>query len=314
MHFDDASRALVELAASRHNAFHSSEVADTIDARRLRRAEQRGELIRLGPRVWSVTSLGRPIGQSTRAATLRRLGSAGCHISAAWLHKWANRPPPVPQLWVPESAATHAADAGLHRCRRIDPELDVMVVDEIRTLNQAATLCLLGRAAEPRFVERCLDEFTRTESMPWLLQTLERLWAPNCGGTTVLARILDDPRRVDGVTDSWMERLVADLVARLDIEDVELQHPVAVNGHRYRLDVAIPSIKLGIEAHSRKYHWGPGTADADNVRDLDLAVAGWEVLYITWTQLCDPDALSDAIEAIVRARLRGVDGLPAGRD
>ncbi len=302
MHFDDATKALVELAASRHNAFHSSEVADTIPARRLRRAEQRGELVRLSPRVWAVAALGHPIGQAVRAATLQRQGAAACHCSAAWLHRWVDRPPEIPQIWVPYSARTSAEGVSRHWCSRIDPAVDVVELEGIRTLSQAATLCLLGRAASPSFVERCLDDFTRTQRMSWLVQTLDRLWAPNCGGTTVLAKILGDPKRVDGITDSWMERLVANLVARVGVPEIAVQYPVSVGGRDYRLDVAVPSIKLGLEGHSRKFHWGPDREDADNVRDFDLAAAGWELLYITWSQLSDPDALVDRIARVAKAR------------
>ncbi len=154
MHFDEASKALVEFAASRHNAFHSSEVADNIPARRLRRAEQRGELHRLGSRVWSVTALGAPLGQATRAAVVERTGSAAAHVHSAWLHRWLDAPAGPPAIWVPRSARTgSAASSKAHRfwASRIDPALDITTVDHIATLNPAATLCLLGRVA-PRDV------------------------------------------------------------------------------------------------------------------------------------------------------------------
>ena len=176
------------------------------------------------------------------------------------------------------------------------------IVDHIPCLNAAATLCLLGRVAPIPIVERCLDEFTRTNSIRWLTDTLERLSAPNCRGTTRLSKVLNDPRRTAGRTESWFERVVADLLARKDLPPLELQYPVTVNSDRYRIDVAIPSVRLGIEAHSRTYHWGPEAADADNRRDLALSGAGWQLLYVTWTQLDEPTIFVEQVARAVAAR------------
>ncbi len=302
MHFDDASKALVELAASRHNAFHTSEAAEIVSTRRLRRAEKRGELTRLHSRVWSVTALGRPPGQATRAAALAVAGAAAAHLSATWLHQWLDRPAGPPAIWVPGSARTPAPSAHRFWCARIDPNLDVVTIDHIPTLSAAATLCLLGRVAPIHTVERCLDEFTRSHSMTWLADTFDRLHAANCGGTTTLAKVLDDPKRVEGVTDSWFERVIADLLARSDLPPLELQHAVEVDGVGYRLDLAFPALRLGVEAHSRSFHWGPDKVDADNRRDLALSAAGWQILYVTWSQLRDPRGFVKEVARVVTAR------------
>ena len=302
MQFDDASKALVEFAASRHNAFHSNEVADITPARRLRRAELRGELLRLQPRVWSVAALGHPPGQAARSAVIARAGAAVAYRTAAWLHRWVDVQPAQPEIWVPGSGRT--ATRGAHRfwCARVDPAVDLTVIDHIPSLSAAATLCLLGRAEPPATVERCLDEFTRQHSERWLVETLDRLHAPNCRGTSTLAKILGDPRRIARPTESWFERVVADLVAGECFPPVELQYPVAANGQQYRIDIALPTIRLGIEAHSRTFHWGPGAADADNQRDLLLSGAGWQLLYVTWSQLHDPSAFVDQLTRVVAAR------------
>ncbi len=46
---------------------------------------------------------------------------------------------------------------------------------------------------------------------------------------------------------------------------------------------------VGLECHSRTYHFGPVKEASDNLRDLELAGAGWEVLYLTWEQSRRPD-------------------------
>lgn len=50
------------------------------------------------------------------------------------------------------------------------------------------------------------------------------------------------------------------------------------------------------------FHWGPGKEDADNVRDLEIASAGWQLLYVTWTQLQDPDRFVELVTRTVRTR------------
>ena len=48
------------------------------------------------------------------------------------------------------------------------------------------------------------------------------------------------------------------------------------------LDLAFPTLRLGVEAHSRQFHFGRGAEHADEDRDHRLARCGWEVLYVGW--------------------------------
>ncbi len=301
MRFDDASRALVELAASRHNAFHTYEAAD-IPTARLRRAEVNGDLTRLHRRVWAVTSLGCPPGQESRAATLAISGAALAHHSGCWIHQWIDDPPKPVEVWTPYKGRRRLRGVKSIWAERIDPARDIVEVDGIRCLNKAATLCLLGRCADDDFVSLMLDEYLRTESKAWLLRTLERLHRSNDSGTARLTRVLNDTNRVGGVTDSMMERMLVDTLSGANIGGLVVQHPVTVGGRTYRLDLAIPAIKLGIEAHSRTYHWGRTAEDADNVRDLLLGSVGWKILYVTWPQLQRSEELVALVVGNVRAR------------
>lgn len=306
MHFDDAAQRLVELAASRHNAFHTNEAASRgFTPDRLRRARSRGELYQLRPKVWALTGGPSNEYQTLRAATLALPGSAAMGRSAAWLHGWVDDPPPLPQLWAPRSGRHALPAAVVHRIGKVDPSIDIIEVDGIRCLNRAATLCQMDQRA---LVERCLDEFLRNNSEAWLRQTVERHLTPRSPGPRMLLDVMEDERRVGGVTESWMERIVAQLIAAPDLPVVHLQHPVVVDGRSFRIDVALPDLRLGIEAHSRTFHWGPGTEDADNVRDQLLGTAGWQVLYVTWAQLRQPDEFVDRVRAIASQRLPSVGG------
>ncbi len=303
MNFDDAAQRLVELAASRHNAFHTTEAADAgVSPQRLRRARARGELVELRPKIWALAGRPSTAQQNLRAATLVRSDAAAMGPSAAWLHGWLSEPPPEVTLWAPPGGVSSIPGTRLRRLASIDPRRDVVEIDGIRCMNKAATLCLFGDRARRPLVERCLDEFLRTESTTWLDRTLDRLTIPGVSGPRVLIDVMCDPKRVRGATDSWMERVVAQLLANPESPPLSLQHAIEVNGRRRRVDLAIPSIKLGIEAHSRTFHWGPSKENADNVRDLEIATAGWQLLYVTWAQIHDPDRFVKLVMRTIRVR------------
>lgn len=304
MRFDPTFQALVEFAASRHNALHTTEAASIgVPQRRLRRAEAEGALVRLHRRVWAVPGLGRPPGQALRAAVVAVPRAAACHRGSAWLHRWDDGPPDRPQIWAPGSARPPEG-AGLQWASGVDPAKDICVVDGISTLNQAATLCLLGRVVSRQDLGWYLDQFARSASMQWLEDTLDRLWVPTDSGPAALAALLTDPDRLAAPTESWLERVVADLLAVADLPPLELQYPLAVGPRRFRLDLAMPSIKLGVEVHGRTYHWGLDREDADNVRDLLIGSEGWQLLYVTRSQLADPVGLVRQVVEVARTRQR----------
>lgn len=50
---------------------------------------------------------------------------------------------------------------------------------------------------------------------------------------------------------------------------------------KYQLDAALPQVKLGIEADSRKFHSNPEDIQRDHKRDMELASQGWTILRFT---------------------------------
>ena len=303
MRIDDGLSPLVELAASRHNAFHTTEAAEIdITSRRLRRARETGVLHNLHPKVWAFAALPTSQAQAIRGATLALSSSAAAFGSAAWLHGWIEAPPTQPQLWMPSTGRPRLKGVTAHQMSNICPDIDIVQVDRVRTLNKAATLCLAGSTLPRLLVEKCLDEFLRTESERWLDQTLDRLRTPTSKGPRLLDKIRSDPSRLVGVTDSWLERITAKLVNLAWMPPLVLQHSVAAGDRLFRIDLACPDLMLGIETHSRTFHFGASKEDADNVRDLLLAVAGWKLIYVTYSQLLKPDEFVRHFAQAARAR------------
>jgi len=194
----------------------------------------------------------------------------------------------------------------VHRWTDPRPELDHVIVSGIRSTTVAATLAQLGAVTTDLVVERALDEALRTGvPLRWIQQTIERLHRPGPSGTGTLMRLLVDERRSGRLPDSWFERLVHRILLDTQIPRPIMQHEVAVSsGKRYRIDMAWPDLAVGLECHSRRYHFGPLKEAADHRRDLDLAAAGWEILYMTWEHRRDPPAFVPYLARTLATRSR----------
>ena len=68
------------------------------------------------------------------------------------------------------------------------------------------------------------------------------------------------------------------------------EHPVEVDGHRYRIDIAWPERMVGLEWKGRIGHDYEGAFEADPVRNNRIRLAGWFVIEITWRRLAQEPA------------------------
>ena len=73
--------------------------------------------------------------------------------------------------------------------------------------------------------------------------------------------------------------------------------------HGYEVDFHWPDARLIVETDGREAHDNPFAFERDRQRDLDLKLAGWEVIRITWRQLRDEP---ERITRLLRAKLGGV--------
>ena len=71
-----------------------------------------------------------------------------------------------------------------------------------------------------------------------------------------------------------------------------------------RTDLGIPSVRLGLEAHSRRFHFGPTNGRLDEERDLAVAACGWELLYLGWHATKRPEEVLALVRSVVAARRR----------
>jgi very-short-patch-repair endonuclease len=108
-------------------------------------------------------------------------------------------------------------------------------------------------------------------------------------GIALLREILDG--RDDAALESRLEVKVWRLLARSGLPKPVRQHPVEIDGQRYRLDFAWPSFRVAVEADGFATHNGRRSFNADRRRMAMLATAGWRIVPVTWEDAkARPDA------------------------
>jgi hypothetical protein len=211
----------------------------------------------------------------------------------------------VVEASVTRSFRLRLPDTVTHHITPLEP-CDRVVVDGLPCTSVARTLADLGSVVrDRRRVSRALTAARRRNiDLGALRVTAERLHRPGQSGTGTLLRLLDAIPTEGRVPDSWFEELLRLCVDSPRLPPLVTQHPIAdANGRVVaRADIAFPSVKLGLEAHSRRFHFGPVFEPLDEDRDLDAAACGWELLYLGWYATKRPADVLRRVEDVVRAR------------
>jgi hypothetical protein len=294
---------LAAIAAAQHQLVTRAQAAAAgLDRRSIARRlaaglvdEPRPGILRLpGSRSWA---------QELRAAVLAAgRGVVASHRAAAALHGLDGCNEAELELSV-VMRKVRLDGVVIHRVASL-PRADRVVVDGIPATGLARTLADLGSVA-PDIVERALDDARRRgTSTEWLRRTAVRLHRPGQSGTGVLLELLAAIEPSDRPRGSWFEKLVELCLKSPVLPPLERQWTVRDPSGRFvaRLDLAFPSVRLGVEAHSRAFHFGRLAEAADERRDLRLAALGWEVLYVGWHDTTDPATLLTVVESTARAR------------
>jgi hypothetical protein len=243
--------------------------------------------------------------QHLMIATLAGGGSVASHRSAARLHGLDGFAT-TDGVEVSVVAPRHPRLVGVvvHEVHAL-ARADLTQVSGIPTTGIARTLCDLGAVCSSDEVLQALDDARRKRaSTRWLRETAGRLHRPGQRGTGLLLTLLEQSEEEGAVPDSWFERLVEDCLRSPALPALERQYVVRDAAGRFigRLDGAFPTIKLGLEAHSRKHHEGWRRESADESRDLRLAAEGWEVLYLRWHYLEASERLVDVVVRVASQR------------
>lgn len=118
-----------------------------------------------------------------------------------------------------------------------------------------------------------------------------------------------DRRRLllDSRTAPWSaaERLAHETLRAAGISGWFANRPLRLDGQRYWLDIAFPSIKLALEIDGYEFHTGREVFETDRERRNSLQLAGWTVLHFTWRQLNErPDYVVETVRRGIRYATR----------
>lgn len=294
-----------------HGVFTRAQAAALgVSSSRVRTLERRGALIRAPAARTVLIVAGAPqtFRQAVAVATIGRPGSVASHRTAAALLRLDGCRDGTVEVTVPRSTSSAGSGAIVHW--QAVPGDQREVADGIGRTRLLRTLCDLGSVAPVDVVARALDDaWRRGTSRVALAQLAQDLHRPGQRGTGVLLRLLEERRREHRAPDSWFQRLVERCLDAPDLPPLARQHLVR-NGDGMvvaEIDVAFPSVRLGLEAHSRQFHFGARAERFDEQRDVQLATLGWEVLYVGWHHTSRPEAVLGSVRQVIEQRRRRLD-------
>jgi very-short-patch-repair endonuclease len=298
------SARMAAIAESQH-ALISLRQLDELKVTRHQRAHlvATGQILRVGRDVYQVN--GAPITWQSRIAVAQLAAGEDAivsHRSAAALYGLDGFDQQrIVHLSIPSGRSPRKPkDVRLHRCA--DYELivaerrqNIPVTDPARLV-----LDLYAGEANPEVARRGLFSVRKKNLATWTAidECLRRHARQGRRGISMLRADLELYRRI-GCPETSFEDAITRVLIDAGVPEPKLQHWVLTPGGRYRIDVAYPDFRVGIEGKSRAHHLTDEAFEADPVRDANLAIAGWIIIHVTWAQLQnDP---SGAVRRICRA-------------
>jgi len=288
---------LLRRAARRHGVV-DLDVADQLGLTRqmLRTAVRNGLLLRRARGVY-VASGSPPTWKQDVLVATTATGGVASHRCAARLHRldgFATAPVEV----TVGAGGTRRELSIVHRTPSLDRSM-VTRLEGIPTTSIARTLVDLGAVVDDDRVEQALDDaLRRGANLRWISQILDSSMRPGPTGWAALARVLARPDRTGPMPDSMFERLVERIVTAAGLPPPQRQVRVLHQGREVaRIDAAWPHRRLGLEADSELWHWGPRRGRLARRRHNLLVAAGWQMTYASWQDTNDPDELIARLSA-----------------
>jgi predicted transcriptional regulator of viral defense system len=262
---------IAALAASQHGVVARSQLlALGLSNSTINRRVRAGRLHRLHHGVYAV---GHPVltVEGRWMAAALATGGALSHATAAAAWDLRPRGAGAIHVTVPHTGRAHRRGIRLHRSR-LEPQ-DTTTRRAIPITTPARTIIDLARTLTGRPLEHALDladqrhliDFAdlRARPIPRSLQAVLSLYTAGI------------------VTRSEMEERFITLCDDHGIPRPETNS--VVEGHE--VDFVWRDKRLIVEVDGYAYHRSPTAFERDRERDVVLAVAGWQVLRFTWTQI-----------------------------
>jgi very-short-patch-repair endonuclease len=270
-------------------------LATGLSAGKIRHRLENGRLFQLHPGVYAVgTADPGPLGHLLSAVFACGSRAVLSHRSAAVLWRLLEAKPGPIDLTVPGKRTELRNGIRRHSTRSLPPaetttrlRIPCTTVERVLIDLAATRSPELERAVEQGFVNKLIGR-TRMQ------EALDR--ASGRTGTAQLKRLLAGLLPQLPSTRSELERRFLKLVAQSN-----LPMPI-VNRHReeHRVDFQWPAYRLIVETDGRGIHDNPYAFEEDRRRDLDLELADWHVIRLTWRQVAEQP---ERLLALLRKRL-----------
>lgn len=204
---------------------------------------------------------------------------------------------------------THPTDCrqpGITTHRRSLAPADRTVHDHIPVTTPARTLVDLAARLEVWPLERLVDEALRRRlaTVPRIEAALARVPATRSTGrmrSTMAEVLATRGGRYDAGANDW-ERDMDLWFDRAGLPPARRQYRVQVGGRRYKLDRAIPELKVGIEWNGRESHGTRSQFEYDSDRRNRLQAAGWRILDFHYRS--DPELIVRTVLAVCEEQRR----------
>jgi hypothetical protein len=185
----------------------------------------------------------------------------------------------------------------VHRPRSLDAR-DVTTRQAIPVTTVPRTLLDVAEVLRPHQLRRAWDESQRLDlfDLTAIRELIRR--SPGRHGLKPLTRLINE--HLDApLTKEELEARFADIV-----RDFDLPRPIynaALLG--YEIDALYEDERIAIELDSFEFH-GKSRAqhERDRVKQLDLQLAGYTVIRVTWRMLNDPARTAAQIQNLLSAR------------
>jgi very-short-patch-repair endonuclease len=300
---------LHELAAKQYSAFSAEQAARcAVSADALFRAVQRGRVIRLHTGVFAFAGSPETWERSLLAACLAAgQGAVASHRAAARVWGLLGSSDDIVEITVPRQRKPRLRGVSIHRSSDLDAG-QTTIRHRMPVTNPLRTMVDLGAVVPPEVVEDALDAglaWPSLFSVAAVEATLSELAERGRSGAGVLRKVLEERALGDAVSDSKLERRMAELLRRPGLPAAVFHYVVCTPGGVFlaEVDFAYPEIKLAIEVDGFGAHGTPRAMAKDFVRQNGLVPYGWHVLRFTWRQVTRQPEL---VAAAIRAALAGL--------
>ena len=224
-------------------------------------------------------------------------GAVLSHRSAAALLGMRPSSSRRPEVTTPRRGARRQPGIAVHRTRSL-PTDHVIVRDGVPCTSFARTLIDLAAVLHVRDLDRALEQSVVLGLFDGRAMDAALAQANGRRGIRRLrrlrARLADEPP----ILRSEIERRFLRLVQRAGLPAPVANAPIGVRD--YQPDFHWPQQRLVVETDGRATHATPHGFERDRRRDLDLQLAGWRVVRITWSQL---HSEPHRVTALLRAHL-----------